>query len=108
MTNLARLVLLRIVYRAGGPEGCFESQAELGKYAGCSRQYVNLHVLPELEALALVVRDGRKRRAAVYHPIVNLMPQSIPAPQLRSVKSRLYKIMSILELTLTRRKKNRE
>ena len=88
---LARLVLLRIVYRAGGPDGCFESQAELGKHVGCSRQHVNLHVLPELEALALIVRDGRKRRAAVYHPIVNLMPQSIPAPQLRSVKPRVDK-----------------
>ena len=91
LDHLARLVLLRIVYRAGGPDGCFESQAELGKHVGCSRQHVNLHVLPELEALALIVRDGRKRRAAVYHPIVNLMPQSIPAPQLRSVKPRVDK-----------------
>lgn len=87
----SRLVLVCIANRAGAADGCFESQTQLGKDAGCTREWVNQRILPELEALALIVRDGTKRRAARYHPICNLMPQSIPAPQVRSVNPRVNK-----------------
>ena len=70
LDGVALAVLLRVCYRAGGAQGCTESQGSIAKAIGFDRTSVH-RAVKRLEAAGVIRIDGKRGRALRIQPEIN-------------------------------------
>ena len=70
LDGVALAVLLRVCYRAGGAQGCTESQGSIAQAIGYDRTSIH-RAVKRLEAAGSIRIDGKRGRALRIHPEIN-------------------------------------